>query len=89
MRLSADSSMGCRRVKLMYGHRNDKNGEAAPLVSEALYNIVMAVRLCTWFTPHVTRRCGACCVVATLHTAKLHEGLARLWSLLVTELRAA
>jgi hypothetical protein len=35
------------RVKLMYGHMNQKNGEAAPLVSEALYNIVMAVRPCS------------------------------------------
>ncbi len=38
----------------MYNHVNKKNGEAAPLVSEEVYNIVMAVRgmlLCT--------RCGA------------------------------
>ena len=34
----------CCRVKLMYGHVNKKNGQAAPLVSEELYNIVMAVR---------------------------------------------
>ena len=34
---------GCR-VKLMYNHVNQKNGEPAPLVSEELYNIVMAVR---------------------------------------------
>ena len=37
-------SVSRRRVKLMYGHMNSKNGEPAPLVSEALYNIVMAVR---------------------------------------------
>ena len=50
-RLCAEQSRSpvCR-VKVMYNHVNKKNGEAAPLVSEELYNIVMAVRhvlLCT------------------------------------------
>ena len=41
----------------MYCHMNSKNGEPAPLVSEALYNIVMAVRLASVLmqqpVPHV------------------------------------
>ena len=53
--------VACCRVKVMYNHVNKKNGEAAPLVSEELYNIVMAVRcvlLCTRRGASVQRRCG-------------------------------
>jgi hypothetical protein len=33
------------RVKMMFSHRNEKNGEAAPLIAEDVYQIIMDVSL--------------------------------------------
>jgi len=43
----------------MYNHVNKKNGEAAPLVSKELYNIVMAVRRVLLFPPDAEPKYGA------------------------------